>query len=177
MAVAKNSGLPGTSSSGCWTYGTIFSSGCRVQAGRPARASEAPMNLRKSRRLNWPGFAAPAWNSSRIFSRNAWGLVNSARLRQARAGRIANCRSSIAEGASAGGGGNRKSSIIIVNSPVAHAAVRDLRGTNVVIGDQLFSERALVGGLIVEVEDLVARPDEFFRLTMAVEAPFHVKHM
>jgi hypothetical protein len=50
IAVAKNSGLPGISSSGCRTYGTIFSVGWRVQAVTPASAIDAPISFRKVRR-------------------------------------------------------------------------------------------------------------------------------
>src|SRR5947208_5090235 len=50
IVVAKNLGTPGISSSGCLTYGTIGSSGWRVQAVMPARAIEAPITLRKLRR-------------------------------------------------------------------------------------------------------------------------------
>jgi hypothetical protein len=57
-------GLPGTVSSGCETGGTILSSGCRVQEVRPARAHEAAINFRNSRRLDPSGHvAAPAGNS------------------------------------------------------------------------------------------------------------------
>ena len=51
-AVAKNNGRPGTTSSGCLTYGTIGSSGCLVQAVMPAMASEAPISFRNPRPRN-----------------------------------------------------------------------------------------------------------------------------
>ena len=50
MVVAKKRGLPGTIHSGELAKGTIFSSGWRVQAPRPATASDAPIRRRKSRR-------------------------------------------------------------------------------------------------------------------------------
>src|ERR1019366_3156098 len=50
-AVAKKSGRPGMTSSGCLTYGTRPSRGCFTQAVRPASASEAPESSRKRRRL------------------------------------------------------------------------------------------------------------------------------
>ena len=50
LAVAKNSGLPGISSSGWRTYGTISSVGCTVQAVTPASAIDALISFRNDRR-------------------------------------------------------------------------------------------------------------------------------
>jgi len=60
---------------------------------------------------------------------------------------------------------------------MTHAAVGELRGLDMIIGDQLPSERRLVGGLPVEIKNFVARADIFFRLSMTIEAPLHVKHV
>src|SRR5258708_35526745 len=49
IALAKKIGLPGMRFSGWRTYGTILSAG-EVQAGRPPRATQAPIKLRKTRR-------------------------------------------------------------------------------------------------------------------------------
>ena len=50
IAVAKNSGMPGTMYSGAFTYGKTVSVGCLVQALTPASASDAPISLMKERR-------------------------------------------------------------------------------------------------------------------------------
>ncbi len=60
---------------------------------------------------------------------------------------------------------------------MAHAAIGELLGVDLIFGDEFFSERKLVGCGPVQIKNFVARADEFFRRTMAVEAPFHVKRV
>jgi hypothetical protein len=81
--VAKKSGRPGTSCSGCRTYGRIFSAGCFVQAVRPARASEAPMRVMNSRRpFGSSKIEACSGNSRCRNSRKAGASASSSRLFQ-----------------------------------------------------------------------------------------------
>jgi hypothetical protein len=83
MAVAKNSGLPGTSSSGCRTYGTSSSVGCRVHALTPASASEADINFRKPRRPTGSSHSDAFCGNSRCRKSLNSGVSDSAsRLRQ-----------------------------------------------------------------------------------------------
>src|SRR5438105_79017 len=60
---------------------------------------------------------------------------------------------------------------------MAHAAVRELLMVHVVTSGQLHSGLHLVGGLPLQVENLIAWTNEFLRLAMAIEAPFHVKRI
>ncbi len=81
--VAKNSGRPGMTSSGCRTYGRIFSSGILVQELTPASASEAPISFRNSRRpAGSVNSEACAGNSRPTYSRNSGVSDSSSRLRQ-----------------------------------------------------------------------------------------------
>ena len=69
IAVAKNSGLPGTRSSGWRTYGTIFSGGCRVHAVTPASATDAPISFRNVRRATGSVIASISEGNS-LYSRS-----------------------------------------------------------------------------------------------------------
>ena len=60
---------------------------------------------------------------------------------------------------------------------MAHAAIGELLGVDVIISDKCFSERELIGRGPVQIENLVARADIFFRRSMAFEAPLHVKRV
>lgn len=60
---------------------------------------------------------------------------------------------------------------------MAHAAICQLPGLNMVFGHQLRPKDRLVGGGPVQIEHFITRPDEFFRRAMTLQAPFHVKHM
>jgi hypothetical protein len=62
-------------------------------------------------------------------------------------------------------------------SSVAHAAIGELFGMDVVFFYQLFSQRELVGRRPVQIENFIARADVFFRRTMTFETPFHVKRV
>lgn len=60
---------------------------------------------------------------------------------------------------------------------MTHAAIGELLDLYVILGDQLWSKRCLIGGRPAHVKDLFAWPDEFFRSTVAFETPFHVEHV
>ena len=60
---------------------------------------------------------------------------------------------------------------------MAHAAIGELFGMDLIFGDKLSSERGLIRRGPVQIKNFVARADEFFRCAMAVEAPFHVKRV
>ena len=58
---------------------------------------------------------------------------------------------------------------------MAHAAIGELLGVNLVFGDESFAERELIGRGPIQIENFIARANEFFRRAMAFETPFHVK--
>ena len=60
-------------------------------------------------------------------------------------------------------------------SSVAHAAIGELLGVNLIFGDEFSSERELVGRSPVQIENFVARTDEFFGSAVTFKTPFHVK--
>ena len=60
-------------------------------------------------------------------------------------------------------------------SSVAHAAIGELRGVDLIIGHEFSPKHKLIGRAPIHVEDLVARTDVFFRCAMAIEAPFHIQ--
>lgn len=60
---------------------------------------------------------------------------------------------------------------------MAHAAIGELFGVNVIVGDQFLAERELIRRVPVHVENFVARADVFFRMTMTFETPLHVKRV
>lgn len=61
---------------------------------------------------------------------------------------------------------------------MAHAAIFQLLGVDVVlIGEALTEGELVLRGLPLHVEYLFTRPDEFFRLRMAIEAPFHIERV
>ena len=62
-------------------------------------------------------------------------------------------------------------------SSVAHAAIGELLGVNLIFGDEFFSERELIGCRPVQIENFIARADVFFRRAMAVETPFHIQRV
>ena len=98
IAVAKKSGLPGMSSSGCRTYGTIFSAGCRVQAVKPASASDAPISFRNVRRATGSVIASICdGNSLCRSSRNAGSSASSSSVRQSVAARVGSARPPISD--------------------------------------------------------------------------------
>src|SRR6185437_6923170 len=62
------------------------------------------------------------------------------------------------------------------HSPMANRAVGELLFMYVIRIHQLLAQRQLVGRrLILHVEDLVTRPEELFRFTVTLQAPFHLK--
>ena len=68
---------------GCFTYGTIGSSGCLVQALNPASASEAPMIFMKSRRELLSVHSEACLGNSRCsISSNSGVCASSSRVRQ-----------------------------------------------------------------------------------------------
>ena len=72
---------------------------------------------------------------------------------------------------------DRRSSIINRKLPVAHAAIGELLGVNVIIRDEFFPESELIGRCPIQIENLIARTNIFFRGAMAFETPFHVKRV
>ena len=60
---------------------------------------------------------------------------------------------------------------------MAHAAIGELPGVNVIIRDEFFPERELIGRCPIQIENLVARTNIFFRGAMTIETPFHVKRV
>src|SRR5688500_4159633 len=59
---------------------------------------------------------------------------------------------------------------------MADRAVRQLLDVNVVRFDQAVAEGTLVvGRFVVDVEDAILRTQELSRITMAIEAPLHLK--
>ena len=83
----RRAACPGISSSGCRTYGMMCSVGWRVQALRPASASEAPISFRKLRRPSTRSSSslqpiACCGNSRSSRSRNSGVAARSSRLRQ-----------------------------------------------------------------------------------------------
>src|SRR5512134_3162142 len=146
MAVAKNSGRPGTMASGLRTYGTISSRGGLTQAVRPASAREAAVSFRNSRRLR-PASRAAAWRGNRdLKSRSkSCASASSSRLRQAE--RL---------------------------SPVAGGAARS--AFNFILAYQPRPERFLrLVRPPSHVEDILARPDVPPGIAVALQAPFHLQ--
>src|SRR5688500_13913653 len=61
---------------------------------------------------------------------------------------------------------------------MADRAVRQLLDVNVVRFDQAVAEGTLVvGRFVVDVEDAILRTQELSRITMAIEAPLHLKRV
>src|ERR1044072_4906782 len=82
-AVAKKSALPGTYSSGCLTFGTIFSGGWKTQPLNPANARDAPISLMNVRRSTGECHSSACCGNSRSTnSRNTGVSASSSRLRQ-----------------------------------------------------------------------------------------------
>ena len=82
IAVAKNNGLPGISSSGWRTYGTIISVGCTVQAVTPASAIDALINFMNDRRPTGSSHSDALVGNSRCrYSLNSVVSATASRLR------------------------------------------------------------------------------------------------
>ena len=60
---------------------------------------------------------------------------------------------------------------------MAHTAIGELFGVNVVFPDQFFAEHKLVGCVPSQIKNFVARTNKLFRRAVAIETPFHVKRM
>jgi hypothetical protein len=60
---------------------------------------------------------------------------------------------------------------------VAHAAIGQLFGVNLVLLDEFASKRGLIGRDPVQIKNLLARADEFLRCAMTFQAPFHVERV
>ena len=60
---------------------------------------------------------------------------------------------------------------------MTHAAVGELGSLDVVFEDQLPAQGQLIGGMPVHVVNFAARPDVFLRVSVAIQAPLHVKRV
>ena len=60
---------------------------------------------------------------------------------------------------------------------MTHGAISELFGVDVVLPDQFFAKRKLIGCRPIQIKNFITRPDEFLRLTMAIETPFHIKRV
>ena len=170
IALAKNSGRPGTRSSGCRTYGTIASGGCCVHAPTPASASDALISFRNSRRP-FGSFHSEACsgNSRWRYSRKPGVSASSSRLRQIQS--AARARPDAIRMAEAS---DQNKAVSYLMARRAAGQLTDAR--DVVFLHQPLAETGIVGRpLPGHVEDLVARPDVFRRVAMAVEAPLHLQ--
>ncbi len=61
--------------------------------------------------------------------------------------------------------------------PVAHAAIGELFGVNIVLLHEFVTEGGLVGRRPVQVKNLLARTNELLRRAMTFETPFHVERV
>ena len=75
----RTAACPGRCSSGCRTYGTIFSAGCRVQAVTPASASDAPISFRNVRALDRIGDRLDLRTGNSLY-RRSWNAGSSGLL-------------------------------------------------------------------------------------------------
>src|SRR5262249_59342109 len=80
--VAKNSGIPGTISSGCFTYGTIFSGTVGAHEVNPANARDAETSDMNSLRSKEGRSDTPRANSSPRDFWNSWKFEYSSMVRQ-----------------------------------------------------------------------------------------------
>ena len=62
-------------------------------------------------------------------------------------------------------------------SSVAHAAIGELAGVDLILGHQFSPQRQLIGRAPIQIEDLVERTDVFFGRAMAIETPFHIQRV
>src|SRR3954451_21170927 len=152
MAVAKNSGMPGTTASGLFTYGTIFSCGdVSAQPVRPAIAIDAPITFRKPRRLSVASqISAPCGNSWRSRSWKSAVSASSSRLRQYSLPRRPARRARSAARFSG--------SLVIhlLHSAVTDRTIGELTDFDVIGLHQLASQGQLVGRrLVIGIENLV----------------------
>src|SRR5439155_21928759 len=131
------------------TYGTIRSSGCRVQAVTPASASDAPINRRNVRRATGSVIASISDGNS-LYSRS-WNSGSSARSSSVRQKgfelTVCRPREATAENAEAAEQtflgvlcelrGSRP-----LRSSMTRGAAREL--LDLILGDELFSELQLI---------------------------------
>src|SRR6185503_5999524 len=168
IAVAKKSGLPGTSSSGCRTYGTISSSGCRVQALTPASASDAPISFRKLRRPTGSSHSDAFCGNSRCRnSLNSGVSTSDSRLRQYSRPRVPSSRARSASMFMA--------SLIRVLSMARRAVGQALDAVFLHESGAQFllrNRRPVAHG-----ENIAARPDELLRRPMTGQAPLHLQRI
>src|SRR5262245_28049278 len=191
MAVANSRGRPGTISSGCRTYGTIASSGWRVQALSPANAKEAAASCRKRRRSSpSPHSDAPPGNSRSRISWKAGSPDSSSRLRQnsrpreaarraRRAGSRASCAGDPGNPDRAGDPGRpapMPCSWLIASLPVTGGARGQIaRAPDTVLADQARPEGGLILGPPARIEHLGTRAHLLFGVTVARHAPLHLQ--
>src|SRR6185503_3206312 len=143
----------------------IFSAGCLVHADTPARASDALISLRNSRRpLGSFHCEACSGNSRCRYSRNCAVSASSPRLRQNRRPSDPAKRDRMAE----------KS--ITSSLPVTGGTARQLvRAGDLVLLHQPLAEAGIVRRPHVRhVEHLVFWPHVLRRIAMAIEAPPHL---
>src|SRR5688572_9397068 len=167
IAVAKNNGRPGTSSSGCRTYGTSSSSGWRVQALTPASASDAPISFRNPRRPTGSSHSdAFCGNSRWRNSLNSGVSASASRLRQYSRPRVPSSRARSAS----------RSVRFMGGLPVTRRAI-GVR-LDAVFLHQLRPELRLRGRRpVAHRKDLAPRAHEALRVAVTVEAPLHLQRV
>src|SRR5688572_6306832 len=168
IAVAKNNGRPGTSSSGCRTYGTSSSSGWRVQALTPASASDAPINFRKFRRPTGSSHSdAFCGNSRWRKSLNSGVSVSDSRLRQYSRPRVPSSRARSASMfirslirvlSMARRAGRQVLDAVLLHEPRPELLLRDRRA-------------------VAHRENVAARTDELLRFAVTVQTPLHLQRV